>query len=520
MLEGHVSLDEYGDEGPYGDHTGYYNAVERFPVFRLSAITMRRDPIYLSTFTGRPPDEPSILGEALNEVFIPLLQQQFPEIVDFWLPPEGCSYRIAVVSIRKAYPGHAKRVMMGVWSFLRQFMYTKFVIVVDDDIDARDWKDVMWAVSTRMDPVRDVTLDREHADRLSRLCLARIGSRRQDRPRRDQQIAARDQARMGPADPHDRRDRRRGDRQMGQLRPARIRQADLEMTGDLMTEVKQRSGRCARPAAGSDRSRARRAGADAADAVLFEGISLSHARRLGKTEKLERSEGHDLGLRVFIGRQQAIVSSTDRSPEALPSWSSARWRWPAPFPRIPYCGIADPAEIAHDWPALDMLDPEEPSAEILIERARAAEEAALAVTGVTNSEGAEAGWGRSSVALAASNGFAGAYSGSSHGVSASVIGGSGTGMERDYDFASAIFAADLRDPAEIGKSAGERAVKRLGAKKMPTCRCPVVFDPRVARGFISHLLGAISGPCDRPRHELSEGSARPADLSRGDHDHR
>ena len=158
VLEGHVSLDEYGDEGPYGDHTGYYNSVERFPVFRLSAITMRQSPIYLSTFTGRPPDEPSILGEALNEVFIPLLQQQFPEIVDFWLPPEGCSYRIAVVAMRKAYPGHAKRVMMGIWSFLRQFMYTKFVIVVDDDIDARNWKEVMWVVSTRMDPVRDVTL--------------------------------------------------------------------------------------------------------------------------------------------------------------------------------------------------------------------------------------------------------------------------------------------------------------------------------------------------------------------------
>src|SRR5215468_4836483 len=158
VLEGHVSLDEYDDEGPYGDHTGYYNAVEPFPVFRLSAITMRANPIYLSTFTGRPPDEPSILGEALNEVFIPLLQQQFPEIVDFWLAPEGCSYRIAVVAIRKAYPGHAKRVMMAIWSFLRQFMYTKFVIVVDDDIDARDWKDVMWAISTRMDPVRDVTL--------------------------------------------------------------------------------------------------------------------------------------------------------------------------------------------------------------------------------------------------------------------------------------------------------------------------------------------------------------------------
>jgi 4-hydroxy-3-polyprenylbenzoate decarboxylase len=158
VIEGQVMLNQYADEGPYGDHTGYYNAVERFPVFRLSAITMRKTPIYLSTFTGRPPDEPSILGEALNEVFIPLLQQQFPEVVDFWLPPEGCSYRIAVVAIRKTYPGQAKRVMMGVWSFLRQFMYTKFVIVVDDDIDARDWKEVMWAVSTRMDPVRDVTL--------------------------------------------------------------------------------------------------------------------------------------------------------------------------------------------------------------------------------------------------------------------------------------------------------------------------------------------------------------------------
>jgi 4-hydroxy-3-polyprenylbenzoate decarboxylase len=158
VLEGHVSLDDYGDEGPYGDHTGYYNSVERFPVFTLSAITMRRNPIYLSTFTGRPPDEPSVLGEALNEVFIPLFQQQFPEIVDFWLPPEGCSYRIAVVSMKKAYAGHAKRVMMGVWSYLRQFMYTKWVIVVDADIDARNWKDVMWAVSTRMDPARDITV--------------------------------------------------------------------------------------------------------------------------------------------------------------------------------------------------------------------------------------------------------------------------------------------------------------------------------------------------------------------------
>ncbi|MFW5680686.1 MAG: UbiD family decarboxylase [Pseudomonadota bacterium] len=158
VLEGYVSLDDYGDEGPYGDHTGYYNSVEKFPVFTVTAMTMRKQPIYLSTFTGRPPDEPSVLGEAMNEVFLPLFVQQFPEVVDFWLPPEGCSYRIAVVSMKKAYPGHAKRVMLGVWSYLRQFMYTKFVIVVDDDIDARDWKDVMWALSTRVDPARDMTV--------------------------------------------------------------------------------------------------------------------------------------------------------------------------------------------------------------------------------------------------------------------------------------------------------------------------------------------------------------------------
>ncbi len=158
VIEGHVLLDEDGPEGPYGDHTGYYNSVERFPVFQVSAITMRRAPIYLTTFTGRPPDEPSVLGEALNEVFIPLIRQQFPEIIDFWLPPEGCSYRIAVISMKKAYPGHAKRVMLGAWSYLRQFMYTKWVIVVDDDINARDWKDVMWAMSTRMDPARDITV--------------------------------------------------------------------------------------------------------------------------------------------------------------------------------------------------------------------------------------------------------------------------------------------------------------------------------------------------------------------------
>jgi 4-hydroxy-3-polyprenylbenzoate decarboxylase len=155
ILEGHIYPDDTAPEGPFGDHTGYYNEVERFPVFTVERITHRSDPIYHSTYTGRPPDEPAILGVALNEVFVPILQKQFPEIVDFYLPPEGCSYRMAVVTIRKQYPGHAKRVMFGVWSFLRQFMYTKFVIVTDDDIDARDWKDVIWAMTTRMDPARD-----------------------------------------------------------------------------------------------------------------------------------------------------------------------------------------------------------------------------------------------------------------------------------------------------------------------------------------------------------------------------
>ena len=158
ILEGHVSLEDIGDEGPYGDHTGYYNSVEPFPIFTVSAITMRKKPIYLSTYTGRPPDEPSVLGEALNDVFVPLFKQQFPEITDFWLPPEGCSYRVAIVSMKKAYPGHAKRVMLGVWSYLRQFMYTKFVIMIDDDLNARDWNDVIWAISTNMDPARDITL--------------------------------------------------------------------------------------------------------------------------------------------------------------------------------------------------------------------------------------------------------------------------------------------------------------------------------------------------------------------------
>ncbi|MDN7124960.1 4-hydroxy-3-polyprenylbenzoate decarboxylase [Pseudidiomarina sp. 1APP75-32.1] len=158
ILEGYIEPGEMAPEGPYGDHTGYYNEVDEFPVFTVTHITHRRDPIYHSTYTGRPPDEPAVLGVALNEVFVPLLQKQFPEIVDFYLPPEGCSYRVAVVTMKKQYAGHAKRVMMGVWSFLRQFMYTKFVIVCDDDVDARNWHDVIWAMTTRMDPARDTVL--------------------------------------------------------------------------------------------------------------------------------------------------------------------------------------------------------------------------------------------------------------------------------------------------------------------------------------------------------------------------
>ena len=158
VLEGYLYPGENAPEGPFGDHTGYYNEVEEFPVFTIERITQRKDAIYHSTYTGRPPDEPAVLGLALNEVFVPILQKQFPEIIDFYLPPEGCSYRLAVISIKKQYPGHAKRVMFGVWSFLRQFMYTKFIIVVDEDVDPRNWQDVIWAITTRMDPVRDFTL--------------------------------------------------------------------------------------------------------------------------------------------------------------------------------------------------------------------------------------------------------------------------------------------------------------------------------------------------------------------------
>jgi 4-hydroxy-3-polyprenylbenzoate decarboxylase len=158
VLEGFIKSGDTAAEGPFGDHTGYYNEVEHFPVLTLQRITHRQAPLYHSTYTGRPPDEPAILGLSLNEVFVPILQKQFPEIHDFYLPPEGCSYRMAIISMKKQYPGHAKRVMMGVWSFLRQFMYTKFVVVVDHDVDARNWQDVIWAITTRMDPARDTLL--------------------------------------------------------------------------------------------------------------------------------------------------------------------------------------------------------------------------------------------------------------------------------------------------------------------------------------------------------------------------
>src|SRR5690349_1920865 len=241
-------------------------------------------------------------------------------------------------------------------------------------------------------------------------------------------------------------------------------------------------------------AKAKRLGADAADAVLFEGASISHARRLGKVEKLERSEGYDLGLRVFFGKRQATVSSNDRSAAALEELAERAVTMARVVPEDPYCGIAAPEDLARDIPRLDIFDPAEPAPETLIERAMAAEDAARAVSGVTNSEGAEAGWGRSKVVLAASNGFTGSYETSGQGVSVAVVAGNGTGMERDYDFASAVYGADLEDAAAVGKRAGERAVKRLKPRKVASQKVPVVFDPRIARSLIGHLTGAISGP--------------------------
>jgi PmbA protein len=239
--------------------------------------------------------------------------------------------------------------------------------------------------------------------------------------------------------------------------------------------------------------RARRAGADAADAVFVEGTSISHARRLGKLEKLERSEGQDLGLRVFVGKRQAIVSSSDRSLKAIEELVPRAVAMAKAAPEDPFCGIADPADLAKNLPDLDLIDPVEPSAEILVERARAAEETAMAVPGITNSEGAEAGWGRTRVALAASNGFAATYGRSSHSVSVAVLAGTGTGMERDYDYSSVLHGSDLESPEVVGKRAAERTLRRLNPRKIKTCKCPIVYDPRVSGGLLRHLSGAING---------------------------
>ena len=240
--------------------------------------------------------------------------------------------------------------------------------------------------------------------------------------------------------------------------------------------------------------RARRAGADAADAVMFEGTSLSVSQRLGKSEGIERAEGQDLGLRVFRGRRQAVASSTDRSPDALAQLVVRALAMAEAVPEDPCCGLPDADLLAVEVADLDLCDPDEPAAESLVERAAAAEDAARAVDGITNSEGAEASWGRSVVSLVTSNGFAGQYAGSQFGLGVSVIAGVGTEMERDYDHTVARFLADMEDAEILGRQAGERAVRRLRPRKAPSAQVPVVYDPRVAGGLLGHLAGAISGP--------------------------
>jgi PmbA protein len=241
-------------------------------------------------------------------------------------------------------------------------------------------------------------------------------------------------------------------------------------------------------------AQAKRHGADAADAVLFEGASVSHAQRLGRIEKLERSETFDVGLRVFIGKRQATVSSNERDPARVAELVERAVAMARAVPEDPYCGLAPAELLARQWPDLDLDDPVEPAPESLIARAAAAEDAARAVPGVTNSEGAEASWSRSRVALVTSGGFAAGYGGTGHGVSVSVLAGEGTGMERDYDYSSASHLGDLEDAGVVGRRAGERAVKRLKPRKVPTCKAPVLFDPRVAGSLLRHLVGAIAGP--------------------------
>ena len=239
---------------------------------------------------------------------------------------------------------------------------------------------------------------------------------------------------------------------------------------------------------------AKKRGADAADAVLIRSTSISHTQRLGEIEKLERQESFDLGLRVFRGKKQAIVSSTDFSKDALSELVGRAIDMAGMVPDDPWAGLADPDQLAVDIPDLDMVDSDEPQSAELIEMARACEDAARAVDGITNSDGAEASWGHSAVTLAATNGFAGNYARTDCGVGVSVIAGEGGGMETEYDFAHAVYRSDLEDAAAVGTRAGERTVARLGARRMPTCQVPVVFDPRVAGGLLGHLAGAITGP--------------------------
>ncbi|GAB4227750.1 MAG: TldD/PmbA family protein [Kiloniellaceae bacterium] len=241
-------------------------------------------------------------------------------------------------------------------------------------------------------------------------------------------------------------------------------------------------------------AKAKKAGADAADAVHFSATGLSHAQRLGAPERLEREESQDVGLRVLLGKRQAIVSSTDQAPDSLDELVERALAMAKVVPEDPYCGLAEAGQLATSVPDLDILDEDEPAPEVLIERARLCEEAARGVAGVTNSEGAEAGWSRIDIALVTSNGFARGYARSGHSVGVSVIAGQDLGMERDYDFASAVYGRELEDPAVVGRRAGERAVKRLNAKKPPTKRLPIVYDPRVSNSMLRHLAGAISGP--------------------------
>ncbi|RDD61049.1 TldD/PmbA family protein [Ferruginivarius sediminum] len=240
--------------------------------------------------------------------------------------------------------------------------------------------------------------------------------------------------------------------------------------------------------------KARRAGADAADAVLVDGVSISHAQRLGEVERLKRSEAADLGLRVFVGKRQACVASSDFKPDALRDLVERALAMAGSVPEDPYCGLAEADALARDWPDLDNCDPQEPDTSTLIERARACEEAARAVEGVTNSEGAEANWSSAHIALAATNGFSGGYSKSSQTVGCAVLAGEGTAMERDYAFHSAVYGSDLEDPAAIGRLAGERTVRRLNPRRPKTGKYPVVYHPRVANSLLGHLAGAISGP--------------------------